>query len=392
MIEHWESALADLRERLSAENYETWLGAIRFDGFDGKRLRIRIPNRFYADWIRTHYLDLLLDSLRTRSSRSTTSRSTGRSTRALAEPDRRARTSAGPSRRRRRAPSEPPRPPTNLNPKYRFENFVVGPSNQLAHAAAMAAASSPGARYNPLFIYGGVGLGKTHLVNAVGHRVLRGQPERAHPVRVGRALHERVHLGAAEPPHQRVPRALPQRLRRAADGRHPVPGGPRADAGRVLPHVQRALSRRPQIVVTSDVYPQQIARDGRAADQPLPVGPGRRHPGARARHAHRDREEEGRARAHRRSPTTSRSSSRRRSRATCASSRARCCASRSRPSCSSAPIDLEFAQGGAARRAAQVRDRDHGRGHPARGLRLLQHPHGRPEVAPAPPRGRASRA
>src|SRR5690242_18889460 len=67
MIEHWESALADLRERLSEENYNTWLGSIRFDGFDGKRLRVRIPNRFYADWIRTHYLDLLLDSLRTRS-------------------------------------------------------------------------------------------------------------------------------------------------------------------------------------------------------------------------------------------------------------------------------------------------------------------------------------
>ena len=67
MIEHWASALADLRERLSEENYDTWLGAIRFDGFDGKRLRIRIPNRFYADWIRTHYLDLLLESLRTRS-------------------------------------------------------------------------------------------------------------------------------------------------------------------------------------------------------------------------------------------------------------------------------------------------------------------------------------
>ena len=54
MNEHWESALADLRERLSEENFDTWLGAIRFDGFDGKRLRIRIPNRFYADWIRMY--------------------------------------------------------------------------------------------------------------------------------------------------------------------------------------------------------------------------------------------------------------------------------------------------------------------------------------------------
>ena len=175
MIEHWESALADLRERLSEENYETWLGSIRFDGFDGKRLRIRIPNRFYADWIRTHYLDLLLDSLRARSAISTIEVD-WKIDEALVETDRR-----GEARRAESTPpprpSEPPRPPTNLNPKYRFETFVVGPSNQLAHAAAMAAASSPGSRYNPLFIYGGVGLGKTHLVNAVGHRVLRDRPD-----------------------------------------------------------------------------------------------------------------------------------------------------------------------------------------------------------------------
>ncbi|MFI5305771.1 MAG: chromosomal replication initiator protein DnaA [Polyangiales bacterium] len=174
MNEHWESALADLRERLSEENFDTWLGAIRFDGFDGKRLRIRIPNRFYADWIRTHYLDLLLESLRARSSVQELDVE-WKVDETLTEPDRR------PDKRLESVPpvrvSEPPRLPTNLNPRYRFETFVVGPSNQLAQAAAIAAASSPGRRYNPLFIYGGVGLGKTHLVNAVGHRVLRDRPD-----------------------------------------------------------------------------------------------------------------------------------------------------------------------------------------------------------------------
>jgi chromosomal replication initiator protein len=63
-----------------------------------------------------------------------------------------------------------------LNPRYRFDNFVVGPSNQLAHAASIAVSSCPGKRYNPLFIYSRVGLGKTHLVNAVGHRVLEERP------------------------------------------------------------------------------------------------------------------------------------------------------------------------------------------------------------------------
>jgi chromosomal replication initiator protein len=175
MNEHWESALAELRERLSEENYQTWLGSIRFDGFDGKRLRIRIPNRFYADWIRTHYLDLLLESLRTRSAISDIEVD-WKIDEGLIEADRRSearRSESTPPPR----PSEPPRPPNNLSSKYTFETFVVGPSNQLAHAAAAAAASTPGARYNPLFIYGGVGLGKTHLVNAVGHRVQRDRPD-----------------------------------------------------------------------------------------------------------------------------------------------------------------------------------------------------------------------
>src|SRR5215470_14064538 len=89
---------------------------------------------------------------------------------------------AKPKEERRVRPSTPPPPEpdpfsdTGLNPKYRFDNFIVGPSNQLAHAASMAAASSPGTRYNPLFIYGGVGLGKTHLVNAIGHRILQDKP------------------------------------------------------------------------------------------------------------------------------------------------------------------------------------------------------------------------
>jgi len=178
MQEHWQSALTDMRSRLSAENFETWLAPIGWGGFEGHKLRLRIPNKFYADWIRTHYLDILLNLMRDKSGLRDIDVSWEVDEQLAEELTRmevRTRESAPPPTMPPKA-AEPPRMSANLNPKYRFESFVVGPSNQLAHAASIAAASSPGARYNPLFIYGGVGLGKTHLVNAIGHRVLEAKP------------------------------------------------------------------------------------------------------------------------------------------------------------------------------------------------------------------------
>jgi chromosomal replication initiator protein len=176
MSELWESALSDLRERLSVESFETWLSPIRFDGIDGRTVQLSFPNRFCADWIRTHYLDLILESL---------CHQTGsEALQAKLEIDekladrinhKKISPSSIPPPDRIRS-EEPMRQSTGLNPKYRFENFVVGPSNQLANAASIAAATNPGRKYNPLFIYGGVGLGKTHLINAVGHRVLQNRP------------------------------------------------------------------------------------------------------------------------------------------------------------------------------------------------------------------------
>jgi chromosomal replication initiator protein len=177
MIEHWESALDDLSQRLSKENFETWLAPIACDGFSDERLKLRVPNRFYAEWIRTHFQDVLLTSLRA-SSGLESIEIDWQVDEELAAAVKKSAESVPPAPVERPVPVviEPPRSPTNLNPRYRFENFIVGPSNQLAHAASMAAALSPGQRYNPLFIYGGVGLGKTHLVNAVGHRVLQDRP------------------------------------------------------------------------------------------------------------------------------------------------------------------------------------------------------------------------
>ena len=172
----WEQALVSLKTHLSPENFETWLEPVQFGGVESDSLVLRIPNQFFADWISAHYLDIILETLRTEAGEThVPSKVRWELDETLREKAQAARESVAPSPR---APRATPRPPenANLNPKYRFRNFVVGPANQLAHAASVACGSDPGRRYNPLFIYGGVGLGKTHLVNAIGHAILQRNP------------------------------------------------------------------------------------------------------------------------------------------------------------------------------------------------------------------------
>ena len=181
MTELWERALQDLRGQLSAENFETWLAPVRCVKADPESLVLRIPNRFFQDWISAHYLPMVLDSL---------ARETGRpiekvewevdeglQDEVLPPPPSPEPLPAASTKSTARIPGPEARVTADLNPKYSFDSFVVGPSNQLAHAASIAAGTEPGKRYNPLFIYGGVGLGKTHLVNAIGHRISADNPK-----------------------------------------------------------------------------------------------------------------------------------------------------------------------------------------------------------------------
>jgi chromosomal replication initiator protein len=191
MEDLWERALQDLKGRLSSENFDTWLAPLSVERAENAALTLRVPNKFYADWLQTHYVDVVLEALRAQGAPD--SLRIEFSVSEVTRPRANLRPSELPPR-----PSQPPMAPalpaasplaapspaqgpyatagSGLNPRYTFDNFVVGPSNQLAHAAAVAAASSRQKRYNPLFIYGGVGLGKTHLVNAVGHRALADNP------------------------------------------------------------------------------------------------------------------------------------------------------------------------------------------------------------------------
>lgn len=168
MIEAWNKALTYLAERVSPEEHRRWFKPLRpaAAAQPGKVLLVA-PNRFFIDWLKDHYLNLLEAAL---------SEALGESLGVvLATPDDDLVEALPHSALQARVfPRSEINPhlEAGLNPHYVFNNFVVGESNRFAHAAAFAASNLPGQTYNPLFIYSGAGLGKTHLMNAVGNHFI----------------------------------------------------------------------------------------------------------------------------------------------------------------------------------------------------------------------------
>ncbi|AFZ67442.1 chromosomal replication initiator protein DnaA [Deinococcus peraridilitoris] len=174
--------LTHVRKNISEVEYHTWFVPVRPLGVQDGALVLGVRNSFAQEWFRKHYQDLLEDALRQlgASSPQVSFEVLPAVQDAMMAPA----TEPNPSSSRRTNPPQVVQTTSGtgsakaLNPKYIFENFVVGPNNNLAHAAALAVAESPGKTYNPLFVYGDVGLGKTHLMHAVGHYVLERHPEK----------------------------------------------------------------------------------------------------------------------------------------------------------------------------------------------------------------------
>ncbi len=173
MSDTWEKVLEDVRGKVSRQSFETWFKPARFLGCEGDRCRLELPNRFFKEWFQDHNIKILAECFATagfpnisfeliypepRAGKNSTGKSGEKKQLELADAQRDAT---------RRA---------FLNPRYTFETFVVGSSNQFSHAACLAVAQAAAPVYNPLFIYGGVGLGKTHLLHAIGHRALEVNP------------------------------------------------------------------------------------------------------------------------------------------------------------------------------------------------------------------------
>jgi chromosomal replication initiator protein len=167
----WNAIAGRLRDNLPETAYDTWFGQARPHSFDGGRLVVEVPNDFTRDWIEGHFLELVTAAAAGESANTGAVVTFAVSERPSARP-------SGPPAQPEPAAREqqlelPARetPEAELNAKYTFDLFVIGSSNRFAHAAALAVAEAPAQAYNPLFIYGGTGLGKTHLLQAIGHYV-----------------------------------------------------------------------------------------------------------------------------------------------------------------------------------------------------------------------------
>ena len=159
----WNEAAKSLRQTLSKDEYERVFSKVQLLSFHNGSAVLGVGSAQLRDQLRQRYLPTVEDQLARLSGQPVEVKLEVLSSRPAA---------AGKKRDRRSSRKAPPPPETNLNRRYTFNNFVVGESNRLTHAAALSVAKAPAETYNPLFIYGGVGLGKTHIMQAIGNDIL----------------------------------------------------------------------------------------------------------------------------------------------------------------------------------------------------------------------------
>jgi chromosomal replication initiator protein len=180
-IDLLSSILSAISKRVNHQSFNTWFKPISFATRDDSTIYLKVPNEIFRDWITSNYFDVMEESLeelnlegyqlrflveeQQSSNRNPSAEIPARSTKSLSIHTQEL-SNFGIAKLIEIEPVELP-----LNPKYTFDTFVVGSCNQFAHAAALAVVDMPSKTYNPLYIYGGVGLGKTHLMHAIGHLI-----------------------------------------------------------------------------------------------------------------------------------------------------------------------------------------------------------------------------
>jgi len=183
----WDRILARVETKINRHSFYTWFKPSSFLSEQGNQVRVRVPNPVFRDWLTKHYAGLINEALAEIDRPMVTIEFVAETASAGVVPTTAEAAPPLPPEEIEEAeasvfsagPPEAPEaaaPGVGLNLRYTFDTFVVGPSNQFAEAASRAVAEAPARSYNPLYIYGGVGLGKTHLMHAIGHYVLRNNP------------------------------------------------------------------------------------------------------------------------------------------------------------------------------------------------------------------------
>lgn len=163
-LDTWNKSLGLIKEKVGGPSFETWFSSIAAKEKGANALILETPDEFFKNWVAEHYLQLIKDCLKTTSGKDVPIELSVNAQ--ILEKDTREALSKFESRFQ-----EKPLESASVNPRFTFEAFVVGPSNRFAHAASLAVAEAPAKAYNPLFIYGGVGLGKTHLMQAIANQL-----------------------------------------------------------------------------------------------------------------------------------------------------------------------------------------------------------------------------
>lgn len=170
--ELWQQVLSAIKFKISKPSFDTWLNSTKAIVFDESKLIVSAPTKFAQEWLENRYVNLIRSTVYECFNRHVNVEITIEDETQIPETSRMLNSDS-----ETQSPSVKDNTFVTLNRKYTFDSFVVGAGNRFAHAAALAVAEAPGKAYNPLFLYGGVGLGKTHLMHAIGQYVLDHNPD-----------------------------------------------------------------------------------------------------------------------------------------------------------------------------------------------------------------------
>jgi len=184
----WPAILQEIQRNVRSQQFDTWFRNVEMHKFSSNAVTLKVPNNFYHQWLKRHYVDTIQRAVLTITGERPAVEFIVRPLPASAELPREKAPPVPPPTRRPQQLSRMPATheqrryfpadwAARLNRQYRFDSFVVAASNALAHAAALAISENPGQAYNPFFLHGGVGLGKTHLIQAITHRLIEERPD-----------------------------------------------------------------------------------------------------------------------------------------------------------------------------------------------------------------------